>query len=308
MSDTIVLNGLAWDKENLSVDGNIYFTYQEAKIEAAKLGKRLPTKNEFEALLQLHHVFDNEKHGMWFAEDQIDLKSDKSLFLPAAGFAYFTLNSIKRIRDNGYYWSDTLYKHIEFYGLSFSNLNSAVVYMYDQNYIFTVRCVSDIKKQEIMKTNKEIEFNIPEGYVIDNSKSTENKIVCKPIEPKYPKLWEDAFWAKPISGFDIKLYNSDIRSATSREKALFKTKKQAASALAYAQLTQLMALPCYNGDWVPNWENKEQIKYCIVRWENVIVTNTIDSYLFGFLTFKSQEIRDIFLENHLNLIKQFYEL
>ena len=53
MSDTIILNGLAWDKENLSVDGNTYFTYQEAKIEAAKLGKRLPTKEEFEAL------FDN---------------------------------------------------------------------------------------------------------------------------------------------------------------------------------------------------------------------------------------------------------
>ena len=36
MSDTIMLNSLLWDKENLSVDGNIYFTYQEAKTEAAK--------------------------------------------------------------------------------------------------------------------------------------------------------------------------------------------------------------------------------------------------------------------------------
>ena len=46
----ILLNNIIWDKENLSVDGNIYFTYQEAKIEAAKLGKRLPTKEEFEEL------------------------------------------------------------------------------------------------------------------------------------------------------------------------------------------------------------------------------------------------------------------
>ena len=33
-------------------------------------------------------------------------------------------------------------------------------------------------------------------------------------------------------------------------RATFKTEKQAKSALAYAQLTQLMALPEYNGDWV----------------------------------------------------------
>ena len=158
-----------------------------------------------------------------------------------------------------------------------------------------------------MKTNQEIEFKIPEGYVIDNSKSTENKIVCKPIEPKYPKLWEDAFWTKPISGFDIKLYNIDIRSATSREKALFKTKKQAASSLAYAQLTQLMALPCYNGDWTPNWDDPNQEKYCITRMKYEIVKLDYSGY-FSFLAFKSSKIRDAFFDNHMDLIKQFHQL
>lgn len=303
----ILLNNIIWDKENLSVDGKTHFTYEEAKAEATKIGKRLPTKNEFDALLQLHHIFDRKNKGMWFSENQADLKSEKSLFLPASGFTDFTLNSIKRISDNGYYWSDTSYKHTQAYGLSFSKLNSAVVYMYDQNYIFTVRCVSDIKKQEIMKTNQEKEFKIPEGYVIDNSKSTENKIVCKPIEPQYPKLWEDVFWAKPISGFDIKLYNSDIRSATSREKALFKTKKQAASALAYAQLTQLMALPCYNGDWTPNWDDLSQQKYFIIRLKSDLVKINFSSY-FCFLAFKSEKVRDEFYNNHMDLIKQFHEL
>ena len=158
-----------------------------------------------------------------------------------------------------------------------------------------------------MKTNQEIEFNIPEGYVIDNSKSTENKIVCKPIEPKYPKLWEDAFWAKPISGFDIKLYNIDMRSATSREKALFKTKKQAASALAYAQLTQLMALPCYNGDWMPNWDDPNQERYCITRMKYDIVKLDYSGY-FSFLAFKSEKVRDEFFNNNMDLIKQFHQL
>ena len=305
---TIILNGLEWDTENLEVNGKTYFTYEEAKTEAAKLGKRLPTKSEFDALLQLHHVFDKEKHGMWFAENQADLKSEKSLFLPAAGFTRVSyLSFIDNIGRNGFYWSETLYKHTEAYRLGLSNINSASVCMYYKDYSYTVRCVSDIKKQEIMETNQEIEFKIPEGYVIDNSKSTENKIVCKPIEPKYPKLWEDAFWTKPISGFDIKLYNIDIISATSREKALFKTEKQAASALAYAQLTQLMALPCYNGDWMPNWNDLSQIKYCIERIKYDIVKLNF-SGCFSFLSFKSEKVRDEFFNNHMDLIKQFHQL
>ena len=76
MSDTITLNGLAWDKENISVDGNIYFTYQEAKIEAAKLGKRLPTKEEFEALLKLPRNWDLINGGLLVAEKSDDLNNE----------------------------------------------------------------------------------------------------------------------------------------------------------------------------------------------------------------------------------------
>ena len=103
MNNVIVLNGLEWDTENLVIDDKTHFSYEEAKTEAAKLGKRLPTKSEFEALLQLHHVFDKEKHGMWFAKNQNDLKSDKSLFLPAAGFTHVSLCYISDIGENGCY-------------------------------------------------------------------------------------------------------------------------------------------------------------------------------------------------------------
>ena len=88
MSDTIILNGLAWDKENLSVDGNIYFTYQEAKIEAAKLGKRLPTKEEFEELLKLPRTWDLANGGLLVAEKSNDLKTNNSLFFKALGYIF----------------------------------------------------------------------------------------------------------------------------------------------------------------------------------------------------------------------------
>ena len=32
MSDTIVLNGLAWDTKNLEVNGKTYFTYKEKPL------------------------------------------------------------------------------------------------------------------------------------------------------------------------------------------------------------------------------------------------------------------------------------
>ena len=304
MNNVIVLNGLEWDTENLVIDGKTHFTYEEAKAEAAKLGKRLPTDNEFNRLLK-HYLWDADKKGMLFAEKAEDLKTEKSLFFPAAGYIDEGNTIILKTGINGRYWSNTPTTYFHAANLSVSS-NCATMFGGIRKDCFSVRCVSDIK-QEIMETNQEIEFKIPEGYVVDNSKSTENKIVCKPIEPKYPKLWEDAFWAKPISGFDIKLYNSDIRSATSREKALFKTEKQAASALAYAQLTQLMALPCYNGDWTPNWDDSNQEKYCITRMKYDIVKLDYSGY-FSFLAFKSEKVRDEFYHNHMDLIRQFHQL
>ena len=70
--------------------------------------------------------------------------------------------------------------------------------------------------------------------------------------------WEERFIGENIQGFyisgDAEIYLEDS-IANYSEKGTFKTEKQAKSALAYAQLTQLMALPEYNGDWVPDWSN-----------------------------------------------------
>lgn len=161
-----------------------------------------------------------------------------------------------------------------------------------------------------MGNNQEIEFKIPEGYVIDDKKSTKTKIVCKPIEPKYPKSFEDAFAGNTISGYQVfsdRIWVAGGQYSKGCSKHIFKTEKQALSALAYAQLTQLMALPCYNGDWVPNWDDPNQQKYCITRMKYNIVELDYSGY-FSFLAFKSKKVRDEFYHNHMDLIKQFYEL
>ena len=307
--ETITLNGLIWDTENLEINGKTHFTYEEAKAEAAKRGKRLPTKNDFEELLQLSHIWDTNKKGMWFAEKEADLKNGKSLFLPTAGTRYHGDTVIADAGKFGGYWSVTPCGTINAYYLYFNGTNA---YMCNLNrfYGFTVRCVSDINKSEIMKENQEIEFKIPDGYEIDYSKSTKDKIVCKSIEPKYPKSWNEAFISEVIKGYYVEgssIEKASHNKCTIEDRSTFKTEKQALSSLAYAQLTQLMALPCYNGDWTPNWDSKNQEKYCITRLKSGLEKIDLSGYS-SFLAFKSEKVRDKFYHNHMDLIKQFYEL
>ena len=299
MNNVIVLNGLEWDTENLVIDGKTHFAYEEAKAEVTKLGKRLPTKNEFDALLQLHHVFDEEKHGMWFAKNKSDLKSDKSLFLPAAGFSHVSLDYISDVGENGCYWSDTSYLQTKLaYRLNFNKINNGNMYRLDGKYSYTVRCVTDIK-QNNMKQEEEKSFKvqIPEGYEIDKENSTFEYIKYKKLKSEYPKSWEEAFEGRAVYGSFI---------SGSSNKHIFKYQEQAESMIAYAQLTQLMALPCFNGDWKPSWDSKD-LKYCIHSYgkQQLII---IHSYkIQQFLAFKSEEKAKIFLELYKDLIDIFFQ-
>ena len=76
--------------------------------------------------------------------------------------------------------------------------------------------------------------------------------------------------------------------------------------LAYAQITQLMALPCYNGDWKANFENGI-IKYSIIRRRGEINKDSFSDCYFA-LSFKSSEARDAFYENHMDLLRDYFQL
>jgi hypothetical protein len=91
-----------------------------------------------------------------------------------------------------------------------------------------------------------------------------------------------------------------------KHRNVFATKKQAESALAYAQLTQLMA-DC--GDCEIDWI-KCNLKYIIRRkYDSIdIVKNSYSLNTFHFLAFNTEQIRDEFLEKHEGLIKKFYQL
>lgn len=104
-------------------------------------------------------------------------------------------------------------------------------------------------------------------------------------------------------------YNSHIDSSRTSvntsigNRNVFKTEKQTQSALAYAQLTQLM----HNcGDCDVDWSRGKE-KHTIWRHKNALITQ-VASYIFSFLAFNTAKIRDEFMQKHEGLIKQFYQL
>jgi uncharacterized protein with von Willebrand factor type A (vWA) domain len=153
-----------------------------------------------------------------------------------------------------------------------------------------------------MKTFK---IEIPEGYEIDQEKSTFEKIVFKEInkelKKELPKSWEELI---RIEGYYVGTsgYVCDYQGATSgSNKNLFATQEQAEAAIALAQLSQLREV--YRQGWTPDWKNDHQVKHCIYLSNSVC--EVAQFYDFDrFLSFQSKEVANEFLENFGSLIEQ----
>ena len=213
-----------------------------------------------------------------------------------ADVAVFQNSATMSCRYGGFTWGRTV-RGEEFWYEVISNRRFKLFFQY-------------YPKAQPLPEQKCISIEVPDGYEIDSEKSTFTNIVFKPIACKYPKSWEDAFISKPIRGHWVNNF-SDIeiadRDAEADDKNVFKTKKQAKSALAYAQITQLMALPCYNGDWIPDWGNGLYDKYSLIRVGNKI-NLVYRANKFAPIAFKSKEIRESFLKNHEYLLRQYFEM
>jgi len=127
------------------------------------------------------------------------------------------------------------------------------------------------------------------------------------LEPKKEvKKWEDL---KEINGHYIESNAriSDVYNRTTYQcnKNIFATSKQAKSALAFAQLTQLMALEEQISE--KEYGDEDVVKYCIYRYQNRITTSAFYE-AYQFLAFKTSEARDKFLSNHEQLIREYFML
>lgn len=148
------------------------------------------------------------------------------------------------------------------------------------------------RKEEILKQISKLEDEI---QIL--RKKAEN------IDPKV-EVWEDL---EVIDGCYINDNSRviNVTGATNYEEDInvFKTKKHAKKALAMAQISQLM--PYYGGEITDDeWSNYDIIKYIIKRSENKI-ERSVYNYTYNFLAFHTEEQRDAFLLNNLELVKDY---
>ena len=105
----IALGDVIWDKEDLEVDGNIYFTYEEALKLASERGKRLPTHNEARAVSQnprcvvYENICDENPKGDATKID-ISLYLNKKISFNFNGYISPTTNQILKKSIFCVYW------------------------------------------------------------------------------------------------------------------------------------------------------------------------------------------------------------
>lgn len=156
-----------------------------------------------------------------------------------------------------------------------------------------------------MEEIKEIKINIPEGYKIDKEHST---FECIKFKKKQINIWKDL---KNITGVYISTFSkfnqvNEPIDSTYVNLNIFKSKKYAKSALALAQISQLM--PHYGGEITDEEWSNDEWKYSISINNKGIINNTTTAHLKEIIAFHTKEQRDRFLSfpENVQLIKDLY--
>lgn len=159
---------------------------------------------------------------------------------------------------------------------------------------------------------KELKITPPEGYIIDEEKSTSYNIVFKK-KSELPETWEEFCRQDSINQEEffidgcsqIKTSNQNTKRVLNRDKNLLPSKEAAEAHLALMQLHRLRDV--YRQGWIPDWKNLFQPKFIITQFFNkaeVVEVNTANT----FLSFQSEEIAKQFLENFKDLINTAKDL
>lgn len=148
---------------------------------------------------------------------------------------------------------------------------------------------------------KEIKIQVPEGYEIDKEKSTFENIIFK--KKSTINCWKDL---KEISGYGITTECSIVSwlklSTIEENKNVFLNEKYVKSALALAQISQL--LPYYDSN--VNWDNSNN-KYCLFRYNDTIIIDICKSK-YCLLAFNSLKEAERFLKYNEQLVKDYFML
>ena len=133
------------------------------------------------------------------------------------------------------------------------------------------------------------------------------------LNSKEVKTWDDLIGTKvPKDSYYIGGSSRISKIITNQtfdmkyDKNLFIDEKHAKSALAMAQISQL--IPYYGGVITDTeWNNSHVIKYVIARRNNSIVSESFN-IIYHLLAFHTREQRDEFLKNNKQLVMDYFML
>lgn len=156
-----------------------------------------------------------------------------------------------------------------------------------------------------------IEIEVPDGK---KAVWKDNNVVFENVKPKLPKTWEEFCYKHPQNDYYIN-NNSKITAIRSfinsfsdkdSDKNKLPSYEAAKQHLALMQLHQLR--DCYRQGWEPDWNDINSYKYCICRYR--VKEYYVISFLGNarFLSFKSREIAEKFLNNFRELIEEAGDL
>lgn len=162
---------------------------------------------------------------------------------------------------------------------------------------------------------KETKIEIPAGCEVEKIETVNNSVLVtfKAKEPQLPKSWEEFCRQYAIKTGECRITtDGSIASSTCSvlrdsffEKNVLPNRETAEAVLALCQLIQLRE--CYNQGWKPDWDDKSK-KHLITFENDETVTRFWYGCAYSPLYFKSEELRDQFLENFRPLIEKLKPL
>lgn len=174
-----------------------------------------------------------------------------------------------------------------------------------KGFIEGIKFKSSLSNQLSMCINN-FEYDIEKDILYNDDICVYNKgkwgiLIEKSVE--LVKSWEDAFNGEGywIDSDSIIFHTNELKTKGFK-KNIFRTKAQAKSALAFAQLLHIVTDA--NGDWIVDWKNNED-KFVINYQENKAVIE-IWNNLIQPLPMKSEEIAKACLEKHRTLWEDFW--
>lgn len=163
-------------------------------------------------------------------------------------------------------------------------------------------------KNEIMK--RQLELSLEQAQKLYNEQPSMRELLLttftkEELEGVVLKDWSElrgiaGYYVSEVSA--IKAYTTERIS--SYNKNVFATEKQAKSALAMAQLSQLMK--DLGSECEVDWSDGTR-KQCIVRINNRLEISTYEGS-YHFLAFKTAKVRDAFATKHERLIRDYFML